>query len=172
MLGLASRPMFERLGLDLADQPRRFGPFPQAGVAMPFRAGDPPALTRQPVGLADDQHSKLRFAAGRGFVVHIAEDLAQLAHLGPREMVAEEAEHLGIAYRLPRLGGRNQDGPHLGWIRQQSSIAHCGCSVKSTGVSSNTSSLEVLCGHGITSRQRKGPIRSSTPAMLRLGSSP
>src|SRR5260221_7364750 len=144
MLGLASRPMFERLGLDLADQPRRFGPFPEAGVAMPFRAGDPPALTRQPVGLADDQHSKLRFAADRGFVVDMTEDLAQLAHLGPREMMTEKSEQFGIADRLPRLCRRDQDRPHLGGIRQQARLAHCGSSVKSTACRPNTSSLNRL----------------------------
>jgi hypothetical protein len=31
--------------------------------------------------------------------------------------------------------------------------------VKSTGVSSKTSSFDVLCGHGITSRQRNGAMR-------------
>ena len=139
---------------------------------MLLRAADPPALSGQPIRLADNQDRKLGLPARRGLIVDIAEHLAQLAHLRPREMMAEETQHLGIADRLPRLRGRDQDRTDLLRIGQQSRFAHCGCCVKSTGVSSNTSSLDVLCGQGITSRQRNGPMRSRTPAMLRLGSSP
>src|SRR5207253_3844473 len=172
MLCLASCPMFEGLALDLADQLRRLWAFPQARVAVLLRAPDPPALPGEPVRLAHHEHGKLGLAAGFRLVVDEAQHLAQLAHLGPREMMAEEPENLGIADCLPRSRRRDQDRPDFLRVGEQSSFGHCGCWVKSTGVSSNTSSLDVLCGHGITSRHRNGPMRSRTPAMLRLGSSP
>src|SRR5437764_7805345 len=100
MLRLASRPILKRLTLDIADQLRGLGSLPQAGIAMFLRAADPPALARQPVGLADDQHGKLGLAARRRFVIDKAQDLAQLPHLGPREVMPKEPEHLGVANRL------------------------------------------------------------------------
>src|SRR4051794_33350956 len=105
MLSLASRPKLERLPVQFPDQPGCLRPFPQAGVTMPLRAGDPPPLAREPVRLANDQHCKLRLSPRLRLVVNVAERLAQLAHLGPREMMSEQLEHLGVADRLARLGG-------------------------------------------------------------------
>ena len=94
---------------------------------------------------------------------------------------AELIEQLGVGYGFAGGGGRDQMGAdflrvgkppcaHCGLIGKPPCLGHPGWSA--TGVSSNTSSFEVPCGHGITSRQRNGPMRSSTPAMSRLGSSP
>ena len=77
-----------------------------------------------------------------------------------------------LAVGLVDHGRCDEDRADFCRVREQSCFAHCGCWLKSTGVSSKTSSFDVLCGHGITSRQRNGPIRSRTPAMSRLGSSP
>src|SRR3954464_7588486 len=172
MLAVASCPIIKCPLLDLADQLRRLRPFPLPGVTMLLRAADPPALSWQAVRLADDQHRKLRLPALLRFVVHKTEDLAQGAHLGPREIVAEQPKHFRISDRYPRLRRGDQDRAHLRRIGEQPGpIVHpCGCCA--TGVSSNTSSFDVLCGHGITSRHRNGPMRSTTPAMSRLGSSP
>src|SRR5690348_15358087 len=172
MLRRSSRPIIERLLLHLADQLRRLGSFPQAGVAVLLRAADPPALPRQLVRLAYHQHGELRLPALLRLVVDIGEHLAQLAHLRTREMMAEQLEDLGVADRLPGLRRGNQDRPHFRGVGKQPRLAHRGWASKSTGVSSNTSSFESPCGQGITSRQRNVPIRSNTPAMLRLGSSP
>src|SRR5579864_8073940 len=164
--------MFEGNCLKLPDELHRALPFPQAGVAVLLRAADPPALPRKPVGLPDDENGKLGFALLLRLAVDMPEDRAQLAHLGPSEIVAEEPENLRIADRLPGSCRGNEDRPHFLRVGEQSRFAHSGCWVKSTGVSSNTLSFESLCGQGITSRQRNGAMRSSTPAMLRLGSSP
>jgi hypothetical protein len=105
-------------------------------------------------------------------VVDDGENLAQGAHLGPREIVAEQRQHLRIADGFSGPCRGDEDRADLRRIREQPGpVAHpSGC--LATGVSSNTSSFDVLCGQGITSRQRNGAIRSSTPAMSRLGSSP
>src|SRR4051794_23130441 len=142
--------MFESPLLDLADQTRRLRALPPACVTMLLRATDPPALARQPVGLSHDEYRELGLAARFGFVVDISEHLAQGAHLGAAEMVAEQLQHFGVADRLASLGRGDHDRPDLGRIGEQSGFAHCGCWLKSTGVSSNTSSFDVLCGHGIT----------------------
>src|SRR5436309_3220065 len=152
MLAVPSRPKLESLALQLADQLRGLGTFPQPGVAVLLRTPDPPALPRQPVRLAHDQNCKLRLTALFGFVVDVREHLAKGPHLGPGEMVTEQLQRLGIADRGSGTRRSNQDCPHLRRIGEQPRFAHSGCLVKSTGVSSNTSSLDVLWGHGITSR--------------------
>src|SRR5690349_3630304 len=85
-------PILKRLALQLLDQLHRLGTFPEPFVTMLLRAPDPPALPRQSIGLADDEHRELRLTALLRFVVHISEHLAQLAHLRPGEMVAEELQ--------------------------------------------------------------------------------
>src|SRR5258705_1264719 len=172
MLGLASRPKLERLPLELADQLRCLGTFPLSGVAMLPGATDPAALPRQAVRLAHHQHREFGLPALLGAVVDIGEHLAQGAHLGAGEMVTEQPEHFGIGYRNATPRGCDQDCTDLQRVGQQSgAVVHpSGC--RATGVSSNTSSLDVLLGHGMTSRHLNGPMRSSTPAMSRLGLSP
>src|SRR3954447_14942943 len=101
MLGVASRPKLERLPLKLADQLCRRWPFPRPAVAMLPGAADPPALTRQSVRLTHHEHGQLGLAAFRRLVVDEAEHLAQSAHLGPSEMVAEQPQHLRVADRFP-----------------------------------------------------------------------
>ena len=106
--------------------------------------------------------------------------LAAVAQI-PGEWTARVARHVsGIAHEKAVVARVQRDDRELRgrvWslalpsIGEQTSVAHpSGCGA--TGVSSNTSSFDVLCGQGIPSRQWKGPIRSRTPAMLRLGSSP
>src|SRR3954447_26491285 len=107
MLAAPSRPIFERLALEPADQLCRRRALPQAGIAMLLRAADPPALTRQAVRLPHNQHRKLGVAGLLQFVVDITEHLAQSAHLRPREIVAEQPEDLGIRNRLARGGARD-----------------------------------------------------------------
>src|SRR6185369_7830842 len=129
MLRLASCPIIERLALDLADQPRGLWAFPLALVAVLLRGADPPALAREPVRLANDQHRKFRLAARLGFLIDIGEHLAQGAHLWPREMMPEKAKDFGIADRLSRLRRCDQDCTHLARIGQQPrALAHpAGC---------------------------------------------
>src|SRR2546423_698197 len=172
MLGVASRPIIERPALDLADQPGCLGPLPQPGIAMLPGATDPPALARQAVGLAPHQPRKLGLATSLCLIIDEGQHTAQRAHLWPSEVMAKQFQDFGIADRLAGLRRGYEDRTYLDGIGQQPGFTHCGCCAKSTGVSSNTSSLDVLWGHGITSRQRNGPMRSKTPAMLRLGSSP
>src|SRR5690349_248061 len=170
MLSVPSCPIIKRLLLNLADELCSLRAFPQAGVAMLPGASDPPTLPRQAIGLANHEHCKLRLSALVRFVVDKTQDLAQGAHFRARKVMAEEPKHFGIADRQSRLRGCDQDRPDLGRVRQQSGFAHCGCCA--TGVSSKTSSLDVLWGHGMTRRHLNGPIRSRTPAMSRFGSSP
>src|SRR5947209_13475595 len=55
-------------------------------------------------------------------------------------MMTEQLKHLGITDRLAGLGGGDEDRPHFSGVGEQPCFAHpCGCRVKSTGVSSNTS---------------------------------
>src|SRR5437764_13453439 len=100
MLGLASCPIIEGMRLDLADQSNRLGALPQASVPVLLRPADPPALPGQAVGLPNHENRKLGLPARLRLVVDIAQDRAQLAHLGPREMMAEQPEHFRIADRL------------------------------------------------------------------------
>src|SRR5947209_20291483 len=113
MLGLASRPIIERLALDFADQLRRLRAVPQAGVTVFPRAADPPALPRQPVGLTNDQYRELGLSAGLRLIVDEAKDLAQRPHLGPSEMVAKQFQYLGVADRLSGSRRGDADRPHL-----------------------------------------------------------
>src|SRR5438270_637631 len=159
MLAVASCPMFKRAPLDLADELRGLRPLPQASIAVPLRAADPPTLARQSVRLPDHQNGELGLVARGCIVIDIGEHLAQLAHLGPAETVAEQLQHLGIADWLASARGGDEDRPHFGRVGEQPRFPHCGCWAKSTGVSSKTSSFDVLCGHGMTSRHLKGPMR-------------
>src|SRR4029079_18851111 len=120
MLGVASRPRFECSGLDLADQPRRLRPLPQTGITVLLGPANPPPLARQPIGLADYEHRKLGLTASLGLVVDIAEHLAQLAHLRPAKMMAQQLKHPRIADRLAGLRRRDEDRPHLSRVGQQS----------------------------------------------------
>src|SRR5918993_1279393 len=156
---LASRtPIVERLALQLPNQPISFGAFPQAGIAMLLRPTDPPTLPRKPVGLTNDQDSELRLSALLRFVVDDAEHLAKRAHLGSRELVAEQCQHLRIGDCFARRGAGDEDCPDFVGVGEKPwpvgrVVDHWGC--WATGVSSNTSSLELLCGHGMTSRHLK-----------------
>ena len=102
------------------------------------------------------EHRKLGFAPRFGPVIDKGQHLAQGAHLGPGEMVPEQAENLGIGDRKAGAGRGDQDRAHFIGVGQQPRRAgivrahEAGCCA--TGVSSNTSSFESLCGHGITSR--------------------
>src|SRR4051812_20583274 len=81
-------PEGKGFALNLADEARRFGAFPWAGIAAraaALRRGgpfNPPALARQAVALADDEDGKLRLAARRTGAIDIAEHDAQGPHLG------------------------------------------------------------------------------------------
>jgi hypothetical protein len=59
-------------------------------------------------------------------------------------MVPEQFEHLGVADRHARFRRGDEDRANFGRVREQARgvIAHLGW--MTTGVSSNTSSLEVL----------------------------
>src|SRR5687768_7806900 len=96
-------PIVERAGLQLVDQPPCLGSFPQAFVTVARGAAvDPPALAGKAVRLAHDEHRELRLAAlGAGFVDR-SQHLAQRAHLGPGEFVAELVEELGVSDRFTR----------------------------------------------------------------------
>src|SRR5688572_24631467 len=90
-------PIVDRPALEFLHQLFRCRTLPAALVAVLVgAAGDPPALPRQTVGLAHDQHGQLRLAARLRILVDRAEDAAQRPHLGPGEVVAELAEQLGI----------------------------------------------------------------------------
>src|SRR3954469_5099370 len=79
-------PEGEGFRLDPRHEPLRLGAFPRPLIATrPAAAGHPPALARQAVHLADDEHRELGLAPRFGFLVHGAEDGAQRPHLGPRE---------------------------------------------------------------------------------------
>src|SRR5512133_3811068 len=117
MLAAPSRPIFERLGLEPADQLCGLRTLPQAGVTVLLCAADPPALPWQPVRLAHDQHSELGLAALSRLVIDKTENPAQRAHLGPGEIVAEQAEHFGISDRLPGRSAGDQDRANLLWVR-------------------------------------------------------
>src|SRR6476620_10705432 len=139
MLGVSSRPIIKRLALNLAAQLRRLRAFPKAGVAMLLRSAAPPALSRQAIRLANHEHCKLGLATLLRLVIDIGKYLAQGSHLRTREVMSKQAQDFCIADRQTGLSGRNQDGPHLSRVRQQSRFAHRGCWLKSTGVSSKTS---------------------------------
>src|SRR5690348_14511880 len=74
-------PKLERLPLHLADQFRRLRSLPKALVAVSLRAGDPPALAWQSIGLPHDEHRELGLAPRLAFLVDIGQHLAQLPHL-------------------------------------------------------------------------------------------
>src|SRR5438105_1752869 len=83
-------PEGEGFRLHRADEAGRFGTFPGALIAArPGSAADPPALARQAVALADDQHRELGLAPRAALTVDVAEHCAQRPHLRPREAVAE-----------------------------------------------------------------------------------
>src|SRR5947209_6932812 len=110
---------------------------------MLFRSADPPSLARQPVRLTHHEHSELGLAACLRLIVDEAEHFAQSAHLRAGEVMAKQFQYLGVADRLSGSRRGDEDRPHLRRIGEKPGFAHCGCWVKSTGVNSNTSSLEV-----------------------------
>ena len=90
-------------------KPRRLRSFPRSLIAvLATAAGDPPALARKAVALADDEHRQLRLAARRRVLVDRAQDLAQGAHLRPREGIAEPFEQLAIAQARCRPAPRRR----------------------------------------------------------------
>ena len=95
-----------------------------AGISVLLRAADPPALAREPVGLAHDEHGQLGLTARFRLVVHVGKDLAQRTHLGPCEVVTEQAEHFRIADGLACFGGRDKDGADFRRIGKQPGFAH------------------------------------------------
>src|SRR5262249_43747072 len=113
MLGVSSRPKLEGLALKLTDQLCRLRPFPETLVAVLPGAADPPTLPGQAVRLTHDEDRELRLPSRLGLVIDKSQDLAQGAHLGPREMMTEQTQHFGIADGLSGACRRNEDRPHL-----------------------------------------------------------
>src|SRR4051812_46723930 len=127
-------PEGEGFPLHRADEAGRFGAFPRpliaARAAAPSsgcgsppairsRAGgttgalNPPALARQAVALADDEHRELGLAARRPRAVDVAEHDAERAHLRPRETIAEMLEQLAIGEGDAGLGRGDEMGADL-----------------------------------------------------------
>ena len=101
----------------------RLRPLPQAFItARAAAAGDPPALARNAVALADDEDGELGLAARFRLAVDVAEHGAELAHLRPREMIAELLEHLGISERRPGPGRGDEMGADFLRIGELSAI--------------------------------------------------
>src|SRR5436190_14404215 len=93
-------PEGEGFPLDGGDETRRVRSLPWALVAaLPQVGADPPALSRQAVALADDQHGELGLAARRRLPVDFSKHRAQSAHLRPGESVAEMLEQLAVGKR-------------------------------------------------------------------------
>src|SRR5580765_2815337 len=112
---------------------------------MLLRTADPPSLPRKTVRLAHDEHGKLRLPAPFRLVIDKAQDLAQGAHLRARKMMPKQSQDLGIADRFAGASRGNENRPHLRRVgKEPGALAHRGCWLKSTGVSSNTSSFDVL----------------------------
>jgi hypothetical protein len=64
-------------------------------------AANPPALARQPISFAHDQHREFRFTAHCPALINRIQNFTQRPHFGAREAVAEHLENFRIAQGLP-----------------------------------------------------------------------
>ncbi len=109
-LVLTVLPPSDRLCLARRHMRPRFRALPWPSITP---LGYPPALTRQTVALAHNQHRQLGIAAPAAARVHLAEHDTKLPHQWPRKPMAERGERFRVSERLPSPRRADQQRFHL-----------------------------------------------------------